>query len=87
MADDAFQHSRLLHLWADGAEFRLTRCWRTSQVEFFDFCQSLLTMDLDAAVQLCRSRFPPTKGRPLHLQGEMHLVISHRRRVRLNKLC
>jgi ATP-dependent exoDNAse (exonuclease V) alpha subunit len=87
VAADAFQHSRLLHLWADGAEFRLTRCWRTSQVEFFDFCQSLLTMPLDEAVQLCRSRFPPTRGRAHHLQGEMHLVLSHRRRVKINKLC
>ena len=27
VAGDAFQHSRLLHLWTEGAEFRLTRCW------------------------------------------------------------
>ena len=87
MAGDAFQHSRLLHLWANGAEFRLTRCWRTSQVDFFDFCQSLLSMPLEAAVELCRSRFPPTRGRAHHLQGEMHLVISHRRRVKINALC
>ncbi len=87
VAGDAFQHSRLLHLWADGAEFRLTRCWRTSQIEFFDFCQTLLTMPLDVAVQPCRSRFPPTQRRALHLQGEMHLVISHKRRVEINTLC
>ncbi len=86
VAGDAFQHSRLQHRWADGAEFRLTRCRRT-QIEFCDFCQSLLTMPLAAAVQHCGSRFPPAKGHPLHLQGEMRLVISHRRRVKINKVC
>jgi hypothetical protein len=86
-AGGAFQHSRLLHLWADGSEFRLARCWRTSQVDFFNFCQSLLTMPLAAAVQHCTSRLPPAKGHLLHMQCEMHLVISRRRRVQLNKLC
>ena len=86
MADDAFQHSRLLHLWADGAEFRLTRCRRT-QTGYFNFCQSLLSMSLEAARQHCRGRFPPAAGIPLHLQGTMHLVLSHRRRVHLNRIC
>ncbi len=44
-------------------------------------------MPLAAAVQLCRSRFPPAKGHLLHMQGEMHLVISHKRRVKINTLC
>ncbi len=86
LAGDAFQHSRLLHIWAEGTEFRLTHCWRTKEREFFDLCQSLLTMPSAAAVQQCRAQFPAAAG-PLHLQGEMHLVLSHRRRVKLNKLC
>ena len=86
VAPDAFQHSRLLHLWADGTEFRLTRC-RRAESGFFNFCQGLLSMSREAVIQICRSSFPPAEGIPLHLQGEMHLVLSHKRRVKLNKLC
>jgi hypothetical protein len=85
VAQDAFRHSRLLHIWAEGAEFRLTRC-RRAQQEFFNLCQGLLEMPLADAVQHCRDTFPQGPG-PLHLQGDMHLTLSHKRRVKLNALC
>jgi hypothetical protein len=84
--EDAFQHSRLFHYWADGAEFRLTRC-RRAQREYFDVCQGLLESSLADAVQRCRSLYPPAEGVPLHMQGEKHLTLSHRRRIQLNRLC
>jgi hypothetical protein len=83
--DDAFRRSRLMHIWADGTEFRLTQCMRTTR-GFFDICQRLLTVPFEVAVQECRERFPPRSG-PLHLQADMHLVLSHRHRRRLNALC
>jgi Cdc6-like AAA superfamily ATPase len=82
---DIFQHSRLLHMWAGGAEYRLTRCRRSNR-EHFDFCQGLLPLPIDQAVKLCRATFPIGRG-PAHLQAETHLVISHYRRVLLNGLC
>ena len=85
VAGDAFQHSRLFHDWGEGAQFRLTRC-RRAQSGFFNLCQSLLAMSKEAAVRHCRSSFPPAEG-PLHLQGKMHLVLSHKRRVKLNGIC
>ena len=63
----------------------MERCRRSGR-EFFDFCCGLLSMQLDEAKAVCRARFPPGPG-PLHLQAEMHLVLSHRRRLRLNELC
>ena len=80
---DAFEHSRLLHTWAHGTEFRMTRCRRSGRA-FFDACLGLLP--LWTAVQACCSRYPPRSG-PLHLQADMHLVLSHRRRMKLNALC
>ena len=82
---DIFQHSRLLHMWAGGAELRLTRCRRNNR-EHYDFCLGLLTRPLADAVQLCRAAFPLKAG-PAHLQADIHLVLSHRRRTMLNKLC
>ena len=43
-------------------------------------------MQLEAAVQACCSRYLPKPG-PLHSQAKMHLVLSHRRRIRLNTDC
>ena len=82
---DIFQHSRLLHLWAGGTELRLTRCRRSNR-EHYDFSLGLLTMPLEAAKALCRTTFAPSSG-PVHLQAETHLVLSHRRRTKLNALC
>jgi len=82
---DAFRQSRLLHLWAGGAEFRLTRCRRSNR-EHFDFCLRILDLPLRQAVEEARRAFPRTAG-AAHEHGEMHLVLSHSRRVELNALC
>jgi len=82
---DIFQHSRLLHMWTDGTEFRLTRCRRSNR-EHFDFSLGLLSKPLEQAKQLCRTQFPHGPG-ALHLQASIHLVLSHHRRMKLNALC
>ena len=43
-------------------------------------------MPLETAVQACCNRFPPKPG-PVYLQAEMHLTLSHHRRIMLNGLC
>ncbi|MCP3878243.1 MAG: hypothetical protein GY701_07610 [Sulfitobacter sp.] len=63
----------------------MTRCRRSGR-EFFELCSGLLQLPLEIAVRQCRARFPPGKG-PLHLQADMHLVLSHRRRRDLNSRC
>ena len=63
----------------------MARCRRCGRA-FFDTCLGLLQMPLEAAVRACCSRYPPRAGPP-HLQAEMHLVLSHRRRMELNTLC
>ena len=82
MPGGALERSRLLHLWADGTEFRMQRCRRNGR-EYFDFCRGLLPLSLEAAVEQCRARFPPGPG-TLYLQAALHLVLSHRRRRRVN---
>ena len=85
IAPGTFQHSRLLHLWAGGTEFRLTRCRRSNRTHF-NFCLELLPMPLADGIAACRAAFPPGPG-PLHRQADLHLVLSHWRRTELNKLC
>ena len=82
---DAFESSRLLHLWSEGTEFRMARCRRSGR-EFFEFCESLLPLSLEEGVRKCRQSFPPGPG-PLYLQADIHLVLSHHRRRSLNKQC
>jgi hypothetical protein len=83
---DAFRRSRLLHLWAEGTEFQLTRCLRSNR-EHFDFCLNLCDMPLDEAKALCWSTFAPRDDEPVYKQADVHLAVSHRRRVNLNDQC
>ena len=55
----------------------------------FSICAkaSLQCLWLGTAVQRFRTRFPPAQGRPLHLQGQTHLALLRKRRVKLNGLC
>lgn len=81
-----FRRSRLLHLWAEGTEFQLTQC-RRSTTEHFDLCLSVLDGDLAAAVEHVKLEFPPRRFVLDHEQGDFHLVLSHRRRMALNDAC
>jgi hypothetical protein len=82
----AFRNSRLLHFWAGGTEFQLTRC-RRSNTEHFELCLGVLQGPLAAAIEHARLEFPQDWGQPAHKQGDFHLVLSHRRRVALNHAC
>jgi hypothetical protein len=42
---------------------------------------------LAAALEHIRQEFPQDWGQPAHRQGDLHLVLSHRRRVALNGAC
>ena len=73
--------SRLLWHWAGGTRFHLTRCRRSNR-EHFDRCLSLLGMPLEAAKQKLLTECAGSWE-----DAEQHLVLSHRRRMRLNALC
>jgi hypothetical protein len=83
IAPGAFRNSRLLHFWADGTEFQLSRC-RRSNTEHFELCLGVLEGSLSNAIEHARLEFPQDWGQPTHKQGDFHLVLSHRRRVALN---
>jgi hypothetical protein len=82
----AFRRSRLLHFWASGTEFQLSRC-RRSNPEHFHLCLGVLEGPLENSVEHLRHEFPMDWGQPAHRQGDLHLVLSHRRRVALNGAC
>jgi hypothetical protein len=48
---------------------------------------TVLEGDLEAAVAHVRHEFPQDWGQPAHKQGDLHLVLSHRRRMALNGAC
>jgi hypothetical protein len=83
---EAFRSSRLLHFWASGTEFHLSRC-RRSNTEHFELCMTVLEGDLEAALAHTRQEFPQDWGQPAHKQGDLHLVLSHRRPMALNGAC
>jgi hypothetical protein len=86
IAPGAFRNSRLLHFWADGTEFQLSRC-RRSNAEHFELCLGVLEGPLGAVLEHVRLEFPQDWTQPAHRQGDFHLVLSHRRRVALNHAC
>jgi hypothetical protein len=49
----AFRRSRLLHIWAGGAEFQVSRC-RRSNTEHLDLCLGVLDGPLAAALEHVR---------------------------------
>ena len=84
--DDALAKSRLLHTLAGGNRLQLTECKR-SDSELFDFYTRLIPggdlfgLAVATAVAQARARFT--------YQGvcELNLVLSHRKRIELNRRC
>jgi hypothetical protein len=84
IADDAFEHSGLLHTLAGGNRLELTEC-RRSDALLFDFYSSLISggsrvdLSLAAAVQAAKDLL--TYDGP----AEHNLVISHQKRIKINR--
>ena len=84
--EDALAKSRLLHTLAGGNRLQLTECKRSDR-ELFDFYTRLIPggdlfgLPVSVAVAQARQKFT--------YQGvaELNLVLSHRRRVELNRRC
>ena len=84
--EDALATSRLLHTFAGGNRLRLVECKRSDR-HLFDFYTRLIVggdlhgQPVSNAVAIARQKFT-YKG-----VCELNLVLSHRRRVALNKVC
>lgn len=90
---ESFEHSQLLRDLSGGNVLRMTAC-RRSDAQLFDFYSKLvegaeLHGRLGESLQLARSLFRPELATGF-LSGTIaptNLVISHRKRVELNRLC
>ena len=84
IADDAFEHSNLLHRMAGGNRLTLTEC-RRSNPELFNFYTRLIpggdlyNPPLGVAVNLARQQFK--------YEGvcDLNLTLSHRKRIAINR--
>ena len=86
VGEDVFARSRLLHTMAGGNRLRLTECKRSDDVLFRFYTRlipggDLFGLPVATAVAQARERFT-YKG-----VAELNLVLSHRKRVQLNKQC
>ncbi len=84
MHETAFEHSGLLHTLGGGNQVVLTIC-RRSEAQLFDFYSSLIAggarfeLPVSEAVRQAREQFPNTAP------ARWNLVISHQRRIRINR--
>ena len=91
----SFEHSELLHHMAGGNRVTLTQCMRSEQL-LFDYYASLIQggsrfeTPLEQTVQECRATFHQGNAHGFiagtHL-APLNFIISHKRRINLNKLC
>ena len=86
VGEDVFARSRLLHTMAGGNRLHLTECKRSDDVLFRFYTRlipggDLFGLPVATAVAQPRNRFT-YKG-----MAELNLVLSHRKRVQLNKQC
>ncbi len=84
VSEEAFEYSGLLHTLAAGNHVVLTTC-RRSEITRFEFYSSLIVggsrfeLPLSEAVRQAREQFPGTAP------ARWNLVISHQRRLRINR--